>query len=421
MVRAKSLLAIFCLLVVGLISFELYRKSKSNLDVVEFWDYWNGKEAIPVKKLIDQFNDEDHGFKIKRLGISMPRQKILMAIVSNQTPDLVHIDGEMATDFALRNGLMPLDELITKHKFPIKDYVPIYLEMLRVDAGQGEQQWALPWTPSAEALHINTHLLNKHGLKPPETLDDIVTIFDKATDFKDFKELGWMPSWPPWLGKIIVYFFGGQWATKIDGQWQVTANDPNNVEAWTWVQENFAKKLPKDKLALFTQGFGAYQSLDNPFYAEKIVIEHGGVWERQIAHIFNPKLKMQITKIPGRQAKTTFLAMDALGIPRAAKHPDKAMYFLKWLLTQKNNETLSTAQGKFTGLKNHSPEFFVNHPNPFIKVFVDLGLSKNAHYFPQIKDSQKYKREIRKAYARMLRLEMSPKEALDQLQNVMGQ
>ena len=93
-----------------------------------------------------------------------------------------------------------------------------------------------------------------------------------------------------------------------------------------------------------------------------------------------------------------------------------------WLLKKENINYLALSQSKFPPLKlsqSEEREFIKKHPNPYIEVFMDLAESSNAVYFPHLSFSKEYKREIKKAFDKVLRLEMSPKEALDDLQKRM--
>ena len=93
-----------------------------------------------------------------------------------------------------------------------------------------------------------------------------------------------------------------------------------------------------------------------------------------------------------------------------------------WILKKENINYLALSQNKFPPLKldeSEKAEFIKKHPNPYIEVFMDLAESSNAVYFPHLSFSKEYKREIKKAFDKVLRLEMSPKEALDDLQRKM--
>jgi multiple sugar transport system substrate-binding protein len=432
--------------------------------VIKFWQYWAGEEKEALAKLIQKFNQENHGFTVEMQSISLPRKKVMMAITANVPPDLVLLDGDMVMDFALRNALLPLEKISAKNEFyknTTKIILPNYLEMLFIKGSQV----ALPIMPTAEALHINKTLLNKYNLKSPESLEDLIYISDSIIKKSNFNEFGWLPTWPIWSGRFIVTAFGGKWAERSTSpnnkeadvqsvskhgavpnsqkiyDYKITANAPENIKAWEWVLENFIKKIPQEKLQGFIEGNISYQSPDNPFYAGQVALETSGVWEYGFAKKFSPNYQVEVKAFPSfssqginsqstapslkranNYAAPTEIAVDALAIPKGAKNPDKALYFMLWLLKKENINYLALSQSKFPPLKlseSEKREFIKKHPNPYIKVFMDLAESSNAVYFPHLSFSKEYKREIKKAFDKVLRLEMSPKEALDDLQRRM--
>jgi multiple sugar transport system substrate-binding protein len=380
------------------------QNQKSEKKEIIFWQYWSGQEKQPLENLVEKFNSENHSFKVKMLSISLARKKILMAIAGEVPPDLVHLDGDMVADFALRNALSDLNPYM--QDFKQEEFIPVYLKMLNFSG----HQYALPLMPTCEAMHINKTLLDQYHLNSPETLEDIVKIFDTI---KSKDHIAFLPSWPQWAGRFIPVVFGGKWA---DENGRISANSKANLEAWQWIVDNFASKLGANRLASFTEGFSAYQSPDNPFYASKIIIENSGVWEFKLAKTFAPKMKVEVKKFPGKIPNSTYVMVDALAIPRGAKYSKEAYEFMTWLLEPEQIEYLALEQGKFTPRKNHSNEFFTKHSNPYINVFIELANSPNAIYFPQLKFSSRFKRAIKDAYDKVIRLEQSPREALDELQ-----
>jgi multiple sugar transport system substrate-binding protein len=412
--------------------------------VIKFWQYWAGEEKEALAKLIQKFNQEKHGFTVEMQSISLPRKKVMMAITANVPPDLVLLDGDMVMDFALRNALLPLEKISAEdgfYKNTTKILLPNYLEMLFIKGSQV----ALPVMPTAEALHINKTLLNKYNLRSPESLEDLIYISDSIIKKSNFNEFGWLPTWPIWSGRFIVTAFGGKWAEigvcEQSYDYKITANTPENIKAWEWVLENFIKKIPQEKLQGFIEGNISYQSPDNPFYAGQVALETSGVWEYGFAKKFSPNYQVEVKAFPSFNSQginsqstapslkrannyeaPTEIAVDALAIPKGAKNPDKALYFMLWLLKKENINYLALSQSKFPPLKlseSEKAEFIKKHPNPYIEVFMDLAESSNAVYFPHLSFSKEYKREIKKAFDKVLRLEMSPKEALDDLQRRM--
>lgn len=387
----------------------LGKKESKKADEIEFWQYWSGPEKKPLEKLVNQFNQENHGFTVKLRSISLPRKKILMAITAGIPPDLVHLDGDMVNDFALRNALLTID--FSELKINKSKFYENYLNILKVK----QRQMALPFMPTAEALHINKTLLNKYDLKEPENLENLIAISEKIMTKSNYEEFGLLPTWPIWTGRIIVYLFGGSWAQELEnGDYQITANAPENIKAWKWLVENFIKKIPKNKLQGFIEGNIAYQSPDNPFYSGKVALETNGIWEYGFVKKFSPQFDISVKAL-----NATELTVDALAIPRGARDYDKSLYFMSWLLKEENISYLAKEQHKFPTIKL-TPEkrkvFLKNHKHPYINVFIDLAESENAYYFPHLSFSKEYKREITKAFNSVLRLETSPEKALFDLQ-----
>lgn len=387
----------------------LSKKESKKAGEIEFWQYWSGPEKKPLENLVNQFNSEDHGFTVKLRSISMPRKKILMAITAGIPPDLVHLDGDMVNDFALRNALQPID--FSKLSVSKSKFYENYLDILRVK----EQQMALPFMPTAEALHINKTILDKYDLNEPENLTDLVKISEQIMTKSNYEEFGLLPTWPIWTGRIIVYLFGGKWAKKLEnGDYEITANAPENIEAWKWLVENFIKKIPQNKMQGFIEGKISYQSPDNPFYSGKVALETNGIWEYGFVKKFSPQFDISVKALDA-----TELTVDALAIPRGARDYDKSLYFMSWLLKEENISYLAKEQNKFPTIKlspEKRKEFLKNHKHPYIEVFMDLAESKTAYHFPHLSFSKEYKREITKAFNRVLRLESSPEKALFDLQ-----
>lgn len=400
---SKIYLSIFFLLIFAVFIFE-FTRSKDHKSI-EFWQYWSGEEQKPLLDLVKSFNEENHGFKVKMQSISLPRKKILMAVAGKSCPDLVHLDGDMVTDFAWRNALINLDPYMDN--FEKQKIIPIYLEMLKING----HQYALPLMPNSEAMHINKKLLDQYHLAIPKSLEDIVTISNQVHDPNC---IVFLPSWPQWAGRFIPILFGGHWAKLENNEWKITANDPKNIEAWNWLVDNFVKRLGSRHIATFTEGFSAYQSPDNPFYAGKIILENNGVWEYKLASKFAASMEVLIKQFPSKIPGANYVSVDALAIPKYAKHPKQAFIFMTWLI--EHSQKLALAQGKFTVYKEEDQDFLAKHPNPYILTFIELAKSPNASYFPPLKFVSRYKRAIKDSYDKVLRLEQSPEQALNELQ-----
>ena len=392
---------------------------------ITYWQYWTGFEGKAIEKLVDKFNKTHKNIKVKMLTISEPRKKTLLSIVGGTPPDVISSIAAWVPELASRGAILPLDDYCKKYTITDKLFIPVFWKMLNLSG----HTWALPTTPTATGLYWNKNLFKEAGLdpnKPPKTLDELETFSNKLTK-RDSKgnliQIGFLPSWPPWSFGLYALLFGGSWGDTEAKT--ITANNIKNIEAWTWTQ-NLVKNLGKENIQLFECSFGNYQGINNPFYSSKVGIETNGVWEGNFIQKFAPNINFGVAPIPTtvetprRGVSTTIVDTDCILIPKGSKHPKEAFEFIAWLLRPENLEELCTLQGKFSPLLISDRDNFIKkHPHPYIKVFIDLAKSPNATFFPQAPFYEMYRRELKRAFEAVIRLDKTPKEALDEVQKRM--
>ena len=410
----------FILLILTIV---IARSASASTDIktiteITYWQYWTGFEGKAIKKLIDKFNSTHPNIKVKMLTIAEPRKKTLLSIIGGTPPDVISYIAAWIPELSKRGGIIPLDNYCKENMISENQFIPVYFKML----SSSGHIWALPTTPTATALYWNKNLFKKAGLNPevpPKTIKELEEISHKLlikSETGKIKQVGFLPSWPMWTCSIYPLLFGGTWGDsdkKI-----ISANNKKNILGWQWAQL-FVKDIGGKNIQTFQEEFGNYQGPNNPFYSQKIAIEINGVWEGNFIPKFAPNLKWGVAPIPtidGR--KTTIVDCDCILIPKGSKHSKEAFEFIKWLMLPENLEELCIAQGKFSPLIYSDRESFIkSHPNPYIKVFIDLARSKDAQYFPQFPFYQMYSRELRKAFEEVIRLETTPETALNKLQN----
>ena len=79
-------------------------------------------------------------------------------------------------------------------------------------------------------------------------------------------------------------------------------------------------------------------------------------------------------------------------------------------------EKLCLGQRKFSPLRESSPEFFRQHPNPYITNFVALAKSPNAFYVPRLTTWTEYNNDMRNAVGRIWSGKASAVQALNGVQ-----
>ncbi len=385
---------------------------------ITYWQYWTGFEGKAIEKLVDKFNSEHKNIKVKMLTISEPRKKTLLSIIGGTPPDVLSTIGPWVPELASKGGLEPLDKYCDEYKISKDLFLPKFWEMLNLYG----HTWALPTTPSSVALYWNKDIFKEAGLdpeRPPKSLDELIEYSDKITKFENgkIKRIGFLPSWPLWTCGVYGLIFGGSWG-EINGLNETyTANNPKNIEAWTWAQ-SFVKKLGSNNVQTFQEEFGNFQGPNNPFYTGMIAIELNGTWEGNFISKFAPNIHWGAAYIPTKDGSLiTSVNCDCIVIPKGSKHPKEAFEFIAWLMKPENLEELCKEQKKFSPLKySDRDDFIKTHPHPYIKVFIDLAKSKNAQYFPQTVIYQMYERELKRGFEEVMKLQSTPEQVLNKIQ-----
>jgi ABC-type glycerol-3-phosphate transport system substrate-binding protein len=283
--------------------------------------------------------------------------------------------------------------------------------------------WALPTTPASVALHWNKDHFRAAGLdpeRPPRTIEELDAFAEKLTqrdaDGKIVR-MGFMPSESGWWNWGWGYFFGGK---LYDGKGRITANAPENIRAFRWIQ-SYAKKYDVKDLQVFQSGFGNFSSPQNAFLAGKVSMEIQGVWMYNFINKYAPHIQWKCAPFPPPAdrpdlANSTPVDIDTLVIPTGARHPREAWEFIKFVQSRKGMELLCMGQRKHSPLAESSPEFLKEHPHPYLQVFIDLAKSKNTFSPPQIGIWREYQDEMTNAFSNVWLGKMTPEEALNNVQ-----
>jgi len=403
---------------------------------ISYWEKWTGFEGEAMQAVVDDFNRSQDRIWVDRLTVSQIDQKLLLATAGGNPPDVAGVWANTIDVYAGKGALTPLDGRLKGAGITRDDYLPAFWELCSFRGFM----WALPTTPATLALHWNRRLFRKAGLDPdlpPRTLEELdrmaeqLTIVEvhspagpvkvRYTDLseaqraaKDFDlvQLGYTPTWPGWWTPLWGYWFGGDlW----DGQRTITADAPANVAAFKWYAA-YSEKYGVDNLRRFSSSFGNFGSPQSPFLAEQVAMVLQGVWMYNFIDKYAPHLEWAAAPFPpAEQAgipEITLAECDVLVIPRGSRHPDEAFEFIRYVNRQGPMEKLCLGQRKFSPLRDTSEAFFARHPNPYIRVFLDLAGSPYARTVPRMQIWNEYSSELNVAAERARSLSVTVEQAL---------
>jgi multiple sugar transport system substrate-binding protein len=368
---------------------------------IAYWEKWTGFESDAMHKVVDAFNRSQNRIFVDMLTISEVDRKLLLATAGGVPPDVVGLWSVNMSVFADKKVLLPLDDYLARYHISRRDYIPAYWDLCEY---QGHM-YALPTTPGSVALHWNKKLFREAGLDPeraPRTFEELGRYADRLTKRDERGHLvqaGFMPNEPGWWNWAWGYYFGG---ALWNGNDRITADSPENIRAYEWVR-SYSKKYGVGNVQLFRSGFGNFSSPQNAFLSGRVAMEIQGVWMGNFIAKYAPGMEWGAAPFPypaGRSdlERVAYVECDTISIPVGAKHPQEAFEFIKFVNSQYGMEMLCLGQRKHTPLARVSKEFIAQHPNPYIRVFIDVAKRPRAFGAPKTPICTEYLNEMEAAF-----------------------
>ena len=214
--------------------------------------------------------------------------------------------------------------------------------------------YCVPYYAGARVLIYRTDLLQKSGLQPPKTYDELVAAADKlkadnASD-KNFAAF-YMPGAYWYAAMAWVYGEGGQIAAKsADGKWAGSLSQPNaqtGLQKWADLVKKYSKGDPtkdeNDQDAIYAQGHAAFL--------------YGNGWEQGAVQsqkkdpndanspMVDTAVKGKVASVamPGAaagQGMPTFLGGSAIAVTGVSKEKALAQEWVKIFTDTKSQEGL---------------------------------------------------------------------------------
>ena len=387
--------------------------------VIRYWEKWTGFEADAMRKVVDDFNASQGKIFVDYSSVSQMDRRLMLAIAGGVPPDVAGIYGRAIPVYAENNALTPLDKRAAGAGITSRSYIDVFWRICNYRG----HLWGLPSTPGSLALIWNKKLFRAAGLdpeQPPRSIAELEAFNQKLIRRSPDGRLiacGYLPGEPGWWNETWGWWFGGRlW----DGAHSITANSPENIAAYQWIQ-SYPQRFGARDLLSFRDGFGTVMSAQNAFFTGRVAMVLQGPWIYTFIKNFAPAdFEWGVAAFPSvdpqKLKDVTLVETDALVIPAGAKHPDEAFEFIKYVNSQKPMEKLCLGQRKFSPLRETSPDFFREHPNPYIGKFLALAKSPNAHFVPQLTVWTVYSNDMTQAFDRIWSGSAVPDQALGDVQ-----
>ena len=388
--------------------------------VLKYWDKWNGFEKDAMQAVVDDFNASQNRVRVDFSSVSQINHKLMLATAGGVPPDVAGLFAEDIPVYAENNALTPLDRYAAAAGVKREDYIDVYWQI----ASHRGVLFALPSTPNISALVWNKKMFRDAGLdpeQPPRSIAELEAFNDKILRRRPdggIEKIGHLPNEPAWVVSGWGTWFGAKY---WDGQTKVEADSPAMLDTYRWLQ-SYPDRFGAQNLLALHDGFGSYASPQNPFMSGRVAMTLQGVWIYNfIKNYAPPDFEWGVAAFPSadpeRLRDVALAGGDVFVIPAGAKHPKEAFEFLHYVNSQGPMEKLCLAQRKFSPLRQVSDDFYRRHPDPYIRKFVELANSPNAHPLPRITTWNEYNDDLTDAFTRIWAGSATVEQALLVVQN----
>lgn len=415
---------------------------------VVYWEKWTDFEGEAMSRVVEAFNTQERehsrrepGYRpieVEMVVVSRIEQKLLIACAGGNPPDVAGIYSTMTAAYADKGALTDLTARAELSGLSRARYVGHYYDL----GVYRDKLWGLPTAPASAALHWNKRLFREAGLdpeRPPETLEELDEMAEKLTQWevtlpsgekqlrrgylpeveasrKRLLQVGFLPTEPIWWNHGWGFVFGG----KLLEDDRLTTASPENLRAYHWVA-SYSRRLGVDAVRRFRSSFGSFASAQNPFLSGQLAMQLQGVWMYNFIQKFADGMQWGAAPFPAPAEKpelrgTASAEADALVIPTGSRHVEEAWAFIRYTQRQDVMEQLCLGQRKPSPLSEVSDGFYASHPNPYIRIFAQLGASNNAWSAPKTGVWNEYERELKTAVNKISSLTLTPERALEQVQ-----
>lgn len=317
--------------------------------VINFFHRWpNDPKNSMFKELVQEYMDENPDVTIKMDSIlnDQYKEKIRMIVATDEVPDIFSSwSGSFAKEMIDSGNVMALNDVYEADQAWSSSLAPASVDGFTFDG----TIYGVPWSQDGKVFYYNKEVFAKNNLQVPKTWTEFIGVLDKL------KEAGYeMPvveglsdNW------AVLHYLGTMNQRMLDPG--VLAKD-YNASTGAFTDPAYTEVLEK------------WQQLTSYMGEICVAIDHETARNTYFATGKAPIMYLQFAEIPMLEkvlpegftygffnfpafedgkgdVKALTGAPEGFMISNKAKNPEECVKFLKWLVSKKGGEALTTKCG----------------------------------------------------------------------------
>ncbi|MCR8629823.1 ABC transporter substrate-binding protein [Paenibacillus radicis (ex Xue et al. 2023)] len=318
-------------------------------------------EKDALKSYLDAFHAANANIKVEAefMGdYDEMAKKVQAGIVSNSLPHLVQLGQRHAIPQIADSGkLLPIESFMTKEE--IADILPGFWQRYTYK----DKKWVIPFQSSTPVMYYNKTMLDKQGLKVPDTWDELIETGKKVSG-NGVWGLN-LNSDSPWYFQPMVWNRGGQ-MIKPDGTPNV--NGKEAVETLKSIQDavHVSHIMPQNQIKTSGEDFAA---------GKLAMLMRSGASLAALKKQIGDKFEIGVAFLPKVKERWVPIGGNGLGIFKSDKAHEEAAWKLVSFLTSAEITAKNSMETGYIPVKKAAFELpdFKQHltKDPNFKVAID--------------------------------------------------
>ena len=401
---------------------------------VDVWTGWTEQAATNIEMILDGYNQSQDKVTAKHVIVpDSMTQKLLAAISAGNPPGTAVVFGaNIAYQLAANGGLLALQDIGNPDQVAT---LKGWMDSAIWDLGtyEGKFVYASMWN-QCMGVFVNVTMAEEAGVdvdSPPETLEDLVEVWDQLTIYNDAGDIDVLGGDFNWNSMILGRYLGQ--FVEDDGV-TITANHPNNVAALEW-NANYWERVGVKKMQEYVaslQGAGGRSAGQAPLLAGLRATEVTGPWRFNTIREFAPDdFRFTVWPFPspaGQETKGMYTYGDGWIVPVGSPDPDAAWDIISTMTGAVGNRDVYTSlfttwlcvNGPVSESMTEWPKFQTDVMDAcpgYEDIFLDDLFHSDQYLFPpKVPTSTSYTSLLGAEWEKARLGEKMPQEALDFVQ-----